>query len=266
MNISRFLKVLTSTSDRAFKQEGTKTLVAVIPAYNEESSIGAVVTSIKSIVDKVFVVDDGSYDSTAARASEAGAEVIYHDRNRGVGIALQTGYESALAYGADVLVQLDADGQHEPSDISDLLGALDPSVDIVIGSRFVGETPDGYGLARRSGIRFFSFLCSVLGGSPVYDVTSGFRIYRASSLLKLPPIRGRHWALEQTLTAMRLNLRIREVEIRIPPRSHGLSQFQPSTAALYPLRMGIGILRALFATSRSGIKQPRSQDSTLGKS
>jgi glycosyltransferase involved in cell wall biosynthesis len=212
-------------------------------------TIGQVVTSVRPFVDGVYVVDDGSTDSTALRASEAGARVISHPTNRGVGIALQTGYEAALSDGADLLIQVDADGQHDPNDLGALLASLDESTDIVIGSRFVGKSSDGYGLVRRLGIHFFSFLCSALGGSRIYDVTSGFRIFRASALSRLPPLRRPHWAVEQTLTAMRLGLNLKEVAVPIPPRRRGRSQFQPRIAALYPLRVLAGVIESLIVTS-----------------
>ncbi len=206
--------------------------------------------SISSLVDTVYVIDDGSTDSTASRASEAGAEVIAHTENRGVGVALQTGYDIAVAHDAALLIQLDADGQHDPAFVSNLLDELDEETDIVIGSRFLDGAWNGYSLIRRSGVRFFSFLTSVLGGHRIFDVTSGYRIYRVSALSRLPPGKSRHWAVRQTLTAMRLGLNVKEVGIPIPPRRSGQSQFQPQIALLYPLRIFAGILGAIIETSR----------------
>ncbi len=239
---------MTSGPVRGSSAKRREIIVAVIPAYNEESTIGAVVDGLRGLVDRVYVVDDGSMDETASRAAQAGAEVMAHGRNRGIGAALQTGYDAAIASDADLLVQLDADGQHNPDDLVVLLSALDPSTDIAIGSRFVGTNSDGYSLTRRLGIWFFSLICSALGGTRIFDVTSGFRIYRMPVLSRLPPLRGRHWAVEQTLMAMRLNLRIKEVGIEIPPRRSGESQFQPRVALVYPVRMLAAILRALRHT------------------
>ncbi len=224
-------------------------MFALIPAHDEEFTIESIVNSVAPLVDWVFVVDDGSSDSTASKAAAAGAEVIVHNENLGIGFALQTGYNKAIALGAEFLVQLDADGQHNPEDSSVLLQALDHSTDIVIGSRFKGEKgADGYSLVRTLGIRFFSFITSVLGGSRLYDVTSGYRVYRVAALSRIPTLRTRHWAVEQTLMALRLDLVIKEVPIVIPPRRIGASQFKPQTAILYPIRMLQGIIRALRLT------------------
>ncbi len=241
---------MTPNSGRESLARPDETVVCVVPAHNEESTVGQVVRSLRTAVRKVFVIDDGSTDATASRARQAGAEVLSHDRNRGVGVALQTGYNAAISEGADLLIQLDADGQHDPHDIEILCDELDESTDIVIGSRFVKGTPHGYSLTRRAGIWFFSFLCSVLGGTRIFDVTSGFRVYRVSALTKLNPVRSRHWAVEQTLMALRLNLIIKEVQLEIPPRVTGASQFNPFTAALYPLRVLAGMLGAIRKTSR----------------
>lgn len=247
---------MTSTRRLANESQSTsssldefKRIVAVIPAFDEEQSVGGVVEAVSHYVEKVLVVDDASDDSTGQRAREAGATVIWRKMNGGVASALQTGYDAAIAEGADLIIQLDADGQHDPSFIPVLLRALDDEVDIVIGSRFLAGSEHEYNLIRRWGIRTFSFLTEALGGSRILDVTSGFRVYRASALRRFPPCRGRHWAVEQTLFAMRSGLRMREVGVPIAPRRAGASQFGADVAALYPLRVVRGIMRALGATS-----------------
>ncbi len=220
-------------------------MVAIIPAYNEEMTAARVVRQVRPFVNRVYVVDDASSDATAGQAEEAGAIVIRHEVNQGIASALNSGYRAATEANATLVVQLDADGQHDPSHIPVLLNALDEKTDIVIASRFLDGGETSYSLVRRWGIRFFSFLTSALGGTRVSDVTSGYRIYRLSALSKIPPSPGRHWAVEQTLIALRLGLRIREVSVKIPPRVRGDSQFRLGVAALYPLRMFSAILRAL---------------------
>ncbi len=220
-------------------------IVAIIPVYNEEMTAARVVGQVRPFVSRVYVVDDASSDATARQAEEAGAIVIRHEVNLGIASALNSGYRAAAEVNASLVIQLDADGQHDPSHIPVLLNALDEKTDIVIASRFLDGGETSYSLVRRWGIGFFSFLTSAFGGTRVSDVTSGYRIYRVSALSKIPPSPGRHWAVEQTLIALRLGLRIREVPVRIPPRVRGESQFQPQVAALYPLRMIVAILRAL---------------------
>ncbi len=228
-------------------------MVAVIPAYNEEMTAGGVVGQVRLFVDRVYVVDDASTDATASQAEEAGAIVIRHEVNQGIASALNSGYRAATEDNASLVVQLDADGQHDPSHLPVLVNALDEKTDIIIASRFLDGSETSYSLVRRWGIRFFSFLTSAFGGTRISDVTSGYRIYRVSALSRIPPCPGRHWAVEQTLTALRLGLRIKEVSVTIPPRLRGESQFQPQVAALYPLRMIAAILRALRVSRRQRV-------------
>jgi len=129
-------------------------VVACIPAYDEENSIGPVILRARSYVDLVLVCDDGSSDLTGVIAAMMGASVITHERNMGYGAAIRSLFEEARRLGADVVVTLDADGQHDPSEIGSLLSRLDEGdVDIVIGSRFVdggGSEAPGW---REKGIR-----------------------------------------------------------------------------------------------------------------
>ena len=124
--------------------------IAVIPAYNEALRIGPVVRSLSSSVDRVMVVDDGSADRTAEAALEAGARVLRHVINRGQGAALKTGTLAALREGADVVVHMDADGQHDPVDASALIAPIeDGRADVVFGSRFLGVASDGMPSSRK---------------------------------------------------------------------------------------------------------------------
>jgi len=118
----------------------------MIPAYNEEQTIGRVIKEIPRKIDgidkvKVIVVDDGSTDKTVAIAKEAGADkIVRHPINRGVGVAFSTGLDEALKNGADIIVNLDADGQFNPGDIPKLIKPIiDKESDIVIGSRFLDK-------------------------------------------------------------------------------------------------------------------------------
>lgn len=237
-------RVLDTEGEPAWMPEMER-MVAIIPAYNEEMTAGGVVGRVRPFVDRVYVVDDASTDATAGQAEEAGAIVIRHEVNQGIASALNSGYRAASQDNASVVVQLDGDGQHDPSHLPVLVNALDEKTEIVIASRFLDGSETGYSFVRRWGIRFFSFLTSVFGGTRISDVTSGYRIYRVSALSKIPPSPGRHWAVEQTLIALRLGLRIKEVPVTIPPRLRGESQFKLGVAALYPLRMISAILRAL---------------------
>lgn len=219
--------------------------VAVVPAYQERATVGEVIDGTGEYVDEVVVVDDGSTDRTAAIAREHGATVLEHAFNTGVGGAVRTGYRYAIAGDFDVVVQVDADGQHDPAQIPQLLEAA-ADADMVIGSRYLNESYREYSFLRHAGITFFTWLVNRLGGIEITDVTSGFRVYRVSALASILHQSDKHWAVEQTLEAARRDLDIVEVSAEIPTRSDGTSQFGLETFLLYPLRMTDVALRVLL--------------------
>lgn len=116
---------------------------------------------------------------------------------------------------------------------------------MVIGSRYLNESIEEYPIIRRLGIRFFTLLVNAFSGIQITDVTSGFRVYRASQLAEILHDSDRHWAVEQTLGAAKQNLRIEEISVKMPTREHGRSQFDLDTFVLYPVRMMDVILRVL---------------------
>ncbi|MBD3251536.1 glycosyltransferase [Candidatus Uhrbacteria bacterium] len=124
--------------------------IAVIPAYHEETRITPVIQSIRALVDAVVVVDDGSSDRTQEVAKQAGAIALRHRLNRGQGAALRTGTEAAIRLGADIIVHVDADGQHDPQMIPVLSEPLRAGeADVVFGSRFMGIDPTDMPKVRR---------------------------------------------------------------------------------------------------------------------
>jgi len=148
----------------------------VLPAKNESASVGAVVASLKSSYPEfeIIVVDDGSTDNTARLASEAGAQVITHPYSKGNGSAIKSG---ARAASGDVIVFMDADGQHDPVDIQRLLDRISEGYDLVVGARQQGSQASvGRGLANG----FYNRLATYMTGHRVEDLTSGFRAVRAS--------------------------------------------------------------------------------------
>jgi glycosyltransferase involved in cell wall biosynthesis len=159
-------------------------LLVIIPAYNEERGIGNVVEGIHREMPEadILVVDDGSRDATADKALRAGAAVARHPFNLGYGAALQTGYRYATRNGYDLLVQMDGDGQHDPSCILALLEPVGQGrADVAIGSRFLtaidGQASATYDvpLARRMGISLFRTITALIIGQRVTDPTSGFQ-------------------------------------------------------------------------------------------
>lgn len=219
--------------------------VAVVPAYNEATTIGPVIEQTAPHVDKVVVVDDGSSDETAVVAREHGATVVSHAINTGVGGAVRTGYLYAIRHDYDYIVQIDADGQHDPACIPRLLTAAEDS-DMVIGSRYLNDSYKEYSLTRNAGIQFFTAAVNILGGMNITDVTSGFRVYRVERLAEILHHSDKHWAVEQTLAAAKANHRITEVSVEMPTRDEGESQFTLDTFALYPIRMADVMLRIMI--------------------
>lgn len=195
-------------------------------------------------VDKVLVVDDGSIDATAHVARLAGAEVLVHGTNRGKGAALRTGILAAIERGADVIVLLDGDGQHDPGAIPDLCAPIEKGdADVVVGSRHLvaqGTTP----AHRRAGQRVLDGATNALGGLAATDTQSGFRALRAKAAEQLLPREaGMGVESEMLLAAAWRGFRVAEVPIAAlyPPdvRPH-----------VHPVRHGASVLAALLRLVR----------------
>jgi len=209
-----------------------RTLI-VIPAYNEELTIGSVVALAKKYGD-VLVVDDGSSDRTSEIAKEAGAIVIRHERNVGKGQALKTGFEYALSRGYDFVVTLDADGQHNPDEIPLLLEpTIKGEADLVIGSRYLNESKKKIPVYRRFGLWVLNKSTKVVAGVDV-DSQSGFRAINRKALEKLN-LNSTDYSVETDMVVKvrEEGLKIKEVPISVRydvpkkhkknPVSHGLS-------------------------------------------
>ena len=155
--------------------------VAIIPAFDEGNTIYSVVSGVKQYIPNVIVIDDGSSDNTTAYAEKAGATVLRHNINRGKGAALKTGFKYALMNGTDLVIVLDGDGQHNPSDLAIFMKALyKTDADIIIGDRLRdnGNMPLGRKLTNSAS----SGLISLLLGKRLIDVHCGYRCIRANVL------------------------------------------------------------------------------------
>jgi len=222
--------------------------LAIVPAFNEEVTVATVIGRIREARPDfdVLVVDDGSFDDTAALAEHAGARVLRHTYNLGIGGAVQSGFLFAREQGYDHVVQVDGDGQHEPADIDRLFAAMDedPTVDVVCGSRFLSaDMRYPSPISRRTGIHVFAKLLSMLVEGRVSDPTSGFRLYnrRAISLFArdyphdFPEV-------EAVLMLHHHRLRMREVPVRMYARGGGASSLNAGKSAYYMVK----VLLALF--------------------
>jgi len=153
-------------------------VTAVIPAYTEEETVSRVVSESKRYVDEVIVVDDGSVDETFVEAQEAGALVLAHQKNKGKGEALRTGFKRALELGADVIVTLDADAQHDPNEIPKLLlPIIEANADVVVGSR----EKQGMPWIRRLS-NALATMCLRFLGLKLLDTQCGFRAWTSKAL------------------------------------------------------------------------------------
>jgi len=227
-------------------EQNGKSIFVVIPAYNEEKAIGGV---LKGMPQEVLgyevhpiIVVDGASDNTEAVVRRENYMVASHVMNRGQGDALRTGFEIALQQDADIVMTMDADGQHCVEDIEKLVGPIvDGEADYVMGSRFLGQYEDPGGL-RHIGIVFFTALINFLGRVHVTDCTNGFRAIRGSDLVKLDLREDRFNAPELIMEAAKKELRIQEVPVTIARRSAGESKKPPRLG--YPL----GFLRTIVQT------------------
>jgi len=218
---------------------------AVIPAYNEEQTIGNIIKETKKYIDTIFVVDDGSKDRTAEIARENGARVIRHVINLGYGAAQRTGHKVAELEGFEYILQLDADGQHNPKYIPELL-KFARDCDMVIGSRFLNHSYKKYPLVRKIGIKFFTWMVKSLGSVDLTDITSGFKVYKVESLKKLGRTSDKHPAVEQMLEIARKGFKIKEISIEMPVRENGESHLNLKRYTFYPIRMIDSVLRVLL--------------------
>ena len=238
-------------------------IVAVVPAFDEEGAIGAVVEEIRAFdpaID-VVVVDDGSTDGTAANAGAAGAAVVRLPFNLGIGAAVQTGFRYALEHGYDVAVRLDGDGQHDPSELPKLLEPLSrDEADVVTGSRF---RDDGSGyrppLARRLGISWFARLVSLLSGQRVTDTTSGFQaLNRRGIALFASDYPSDYPEVEATVLLLKHRLRLAEVPVRMREREHGSSSITFLRSLYYAVKVTLALLVAMgrrYAVPSEGVER-----------
>ncbi len=205
-------------------------LAVVVPALNEEQTVGAVVAGVpRRIVGmgevEVIVVDDGSTDATRHVALAAGADrIVVHRRNRGLVACFNHGVALALSRGADVVVHIDADGQHDPTSIPTLVGpVLAGDADIVVGVRPLTHPKSG-SFVRRHGNRLAAWLFRRTFKVAVRDVTSGYRAFSREALLQLNVVSDYTYTLESLIQAARKHLAIAEVPIQARERLIGTSR------------------------------------------
>jgi glycosyltransferase involved in cell wall biosynthesis len=220
-------------------------LLVIVPAYNEEAAIAGVVREIHQFVPGVgvLVIDDCSRDSTAAKAREAGAEVLPVPHHLGLGGCVQAGYKLAFELGYDYVIRVDGDGQHDARDIPRIFERLKVSGrEMVIGSRFVAENGQRTGAVRSLGIRFFRLVLRPILGTAVYDPTSGFvgvnrralDVFSRSFPLEYPEI-------EALVVLQRRRFSFEEVPCKFRPRTTGRTSITPVKSLYYIVHVLLGV-------------------------
>jgi glycosyltransferase involved in cell wall biosynthesis len=224
-------------------------VLVVIPAWNEAASVGGVVTRVRMTLPSadVVVVDDGSTDRTARVARLAGAWVVSLPYNLGVGGAMRTGYRLAEREGHDVVVQVDADGQHDPAELPQLLAGL-RDADLVIGARFAGVGDYLVRGPRSWAMRVLSRTVGRIVGSRLTDVTSGYRAANRQTIR----VFARHYpaqylgdTVEALVIAHRNGLRIAQVPVAMRRREAGVPSQRVPAAVVYLLRATLALGLAL---------------------
>ncbi|MBI5894566.1 MAG: glycosyltransferase family 2 protein [Desulfobacterales bacterium] len=196
----------------------------IIPAFNEGGTIQTLIKAIGATHPNVDIVlvDDGSSDHPGDHHKGLGARIIHHPYNIGNGAAVKTGIRAAMG---DVLIFMDADGQHDPADISSLLEEIG-QYDMVVGAR---NTEQHASWARRMMNGAYNRLASYVTGFPIKDLTSGFRAVRAELARDILPLlpNGYSWPTTMTLVLLRSGFSVKYVPINARPRQHGRSRIRP---------------------------------------
>lgn len=202
-------------------------VLVAIPALNEQETIYGVIAEIKTnFSHDVIVIDDGSSDLTGEFALRAGANLLTHPYNMGVGAAMRSAFVFAKSMDYDIVIQVDADGQHIPTEMQKLIDGLESS-DVTVGSRLIEKTTYGFSKPRRFAISTLSMLLRLISGKKIYDPTSGFRGSNKAAI----KVFSEHYPSEylgdtviSLLVASRYKLRISEISTQMKHRQGG----QPS--------------------------------------
>ena len=220
----------------------------ILPTYNERENLATVVSLARTalatcdppVAGTVLIVDDGSPDGTGELADALAHDhedvrVLHRARKGGLGGAYLAGFEKALAGGADLIIEMDADLSHDPADLPRLIGAARAGADVVLGSRYLPRGGvEGWSLHRRALSRAGGRYAAIMLGLPLTDLTGGFKCFRASALRAVDPdlvhSRGYAFQIELTYQAARAGLEIVEIPIVFREREHGHSKMSAAIA------------------------------------
>jgi glycosyltransferase involved in cell wall biosynthesis len=232
------------------EQLGDFERIAIVPALNEEVTVGRVIDEIWDFDPgfDIVVVDDGSTDRTAGVAADRGAHVLRLPFNLGIGGAMQTGFRFAFEHGYDIAVQIDGDGQHDPRQLPKILEpVLSGAADLCVGSRFTGDGAYRSSFARRVGIKIFAQVVSAVVRQKVTDTTSGFRaVNRKGIALFAADYPHDYPEVEATVMLVKHKLRLQEVPVAMRERTGGASSITAVRSIYYMTKVLLAIFVGLF--------------------
>lgn len=239
----------------------TERVLVIIPAYNEQGAIRQVVHAVRGSVPyaDVLVIDDGSSDETAWNAHQAGAVVVCHPYNLGIGATVQTGLRFARDQNYDLVVRVDGDGQHNHAEIPMLCDALrDARVDAVFGSRFLGTQSDmQIPVLRKFGIICFATLVTLLTGHRATDTTSGFCCLNRRAIEVLASYMPQDYPeVEGRVVMHKADVRVLEVPTRMFARRSGVSSIDSWRSLYYALKVSVAVLIAAIKDIPTQPKEP----------
>ncbi|WP_434621554.1 glycosyltransferase family 2 protein [Arthrobacter sp. A5] len=240
----------------------TARALVIMPAWNEAESVGSTVAEVLAVSNHydVLVVNDGSSDDTAAIATRAGATVLNLPFNLGVGGAMRAGFKYARRLGYHQVIQVDSDGQHDPTNIAEVLAGLDRA-DISIGARFAERGDYAVKGPRKWAMQFLASVISSLAKTRLTDVTSGFRAANdraISQYLDHYPAEYLGDTIDSLVVAVRSGCTVTQVPVEMRPRQGGKPSHNPVKAAMY---LGRSVFALLFALTRrrSSVVAPREE-------
>jgi glycosyltransferase involved in cell wall biosynthesis len=230
----------------------------IIPAYNEQNSIGRVIEGVRKHAPgrDIVVVDDGSSDDTALAVSQCETPLLRLPCNLGYARAVQTGIKYAMKKRYEVVIFLDGDGQHNPEDISGLLSTLEEEqADVVIGSRFVGNARLTGPLGRRLGMQLFSWATFLATGKRIYDTTSGFKAITRRAYEALASEQFVDFHAEALVALSFAGMKIVERPVVMAERTSGRSMYNWLSHFTYPLKTMLLVVISVFRAYFEGGKR-----------
>ncbi len=230
-------------------------ILIIIPCYNEETALPAVLRDLKAIKQfnlTILVVNDCSKDRTAEVARQQGIRLLDLPVNLGIGGAMQTGYKFAHRNSFDLAIQLDGDGQHLPSELHKLIDHHNATGDsVVIGSRFVQKTAYRSQWSRRTGIFYFQLLYKVLLNRKIYDCTSGFRLFDKKAIAVAAQVYPDDYPEPESLILFsKLGMNIAEVPVLMQQRQGGASSIGSVSGVYYMIKVTMAIIYSFIRYSQ----------------